>query len=177
MRRSLLHETWRFRVFDVLLVARRALHRDDRLAVARLQRVRRAWEYLNHRAHLDQHLSEVKLITDGVSIFKVARRNGEIIDALNEGQLAFFVAITDLIPNIGATLGAIPVVGVALFESWWKGLIMLIVIIVYQQAENSIITPKVFQKAIDLHPFLSFVVVLFSVIHNSFLAPRPARGM
>lgn len=38
---------------------------------------------------------------------------------------------------------------------------MAIVIIVYQQAENSIITPKVFQKAIDLHPMLSFVVVLF----------------
>ena len=32
---------------------------------------------------------------------------------------------------------------------------------VYQQLENSVITPKVFQKAIDLHPFLSFVVVLF----------------
>jgi predicted PurR-regulated permease PerM len=75
--------------------------------------------------------------------------------------LAFFVAITDLIPNIGATLGAIPVVGVALFEDWWKGLIMIIVIVVYQQAENSIITPKVFQKAIDLHPMLSFVTVLF----------------
>jgi DNA-binding transcriptional MerR regulator len=43
-----------------------------------LQRVRRAWEYLNKRAALDKHLSEVKLITDGVSIFKVARRNGEI---------------------------------------------------------------------------------------------------
>jgi predicted PurR-regulated permease PerM len=75
--------------------------------------------------------------------------------------LAFFVAITDLIPNIGATIGAIPVVGVALFESWWEGLIMLVVIVVYQQLENSVITPKVFQKAIDLHPFLSFVVVLF----------------
>ncbi|MGH3014226.1 MAG: AI-2E family transporter [Gaiellaceae bacterium] len=75
--------------------------------------------------------------------------------------LSLFVAITDLIPNVGATLGAIPVVGVALFEDWWKGLIMLVVIIVYQQAENSIITPKVFQRAIDLHPLLSFVAVLF----------------
>ena len=75
--------------------------------------------------------------------------------------LALFVAITDLIPNIGATIGAIPVIGVALFEAWWKGLIMLAVIVVYQQLENSVITPKVFEKAIDLHPFLSFVVVLF----------------
>jgi predicted PurR-regulated permease PerM len=84
-----------------------------------------------------------------------------LLDIPFAAPLALFVAITDLIPNIGATLGAIPVVGVALFESWWKGLIMLIVIIVYQQAENSIITPKVFQKAIDLHPMLSFVTVLF----------------
>jgi predicted PurR-regulated permease PerM len=84
-----------------------------------------------------------------------------LLDIPYAAPLAFFVAITDLIPNIGATIGAIPVVGVALFESWWKGLIMLAVIVVYQQLENSVITPKVFQKAIDLHPFLSFVVVLF----------------
>jgi predicted PurR-regulated permease PerM len=84
-----------------------------------------------------------------------------LMDIPFAAPLAFFVGITDLIPNIGATLGAIPVVGVALFEDWWKGVIMVIVIVVYQQAENSIITPKVFQKAIDLHPMLSFVTVLF----------------
>jgi predicted PurR-regulated permease PerM len=38
---------------------------------------------------------------------------------------------------------------------------LVAVIVIYQQLENSVITPKVFQKAIDLHPFLSFVVVLF----------------
>jgi predicted PurR-regulated permease PerM len=84
-----------------------------------------------------------------------------LLDIPYAAPLALFVAITDLIPNIGATIGAIPVVGVALLESWWKGLIMLAVIVVYQQLENSVITPKVFEKAIDLHPFLSFVVVLF----------------
>jgi predicted PurR-regulated permease PerM len=84
-----------------------------------------------------------------------------LLDIPYAAPLAFFVAITDLIPNIGATIGAIPVVGVALFEDWWKGVIMVVVIVVYQQLENSVITPKVFQKAIDLHPFLSFVVVLF----------------
>jgi predicted PurR-regulated permease PerM len=84
-----------------------------------------------------------------------------LLDIPYAAPLAVFVGITDLIPNIGATIGAIPVVGVALFESWWDGVIMLAVIIVYQQLENSVITPKVFQKAIDLHPFLSFVVVLF----------------
>ena len=67
-----------------------------------LQRVRRAWDYLNRKAGLDKQLSEVKLITDGVSIFKVARRNGEILDALREGQLAFFVAIDDIATGVKA---------------------------------------------------------------------------
>jgi DNA-binding transcriptional MerR regulator len=67
-----------------------------------LQRVRRAWNYLNRRAGLDQHLSEVKLVTDGVSVFKLCRRDGEVLDALREGQLAFFVAIDDIATSVEA---------------------------------------------------------------------------
>jgi DNA-binding transcriptional MerR regulator len=61
-----------------------------------LQRVRRAWEFLNKKARLDQHLAEVKLVTDGRSIFKVVRREGEVMDALRQGQMAFFVAIDEV---------------------------------------------------------------------------------
>jgi len=61
-----------------------------------LQRVRRAWEYLNKKAGLDEHLSEVKLVTDGKFIFKVVRREGEVLDALRQGQMAFFVAIDEV---------------------------------------------------------------------------------
>jgi DNA-binding transcriptional MerR regulator len=61
-----------------------------------LQRVRRAWDYLNDKAGLDQHLSEVKLVTDGQSIFKICRRDGEVLDALRDGQMAFFVAIDEI---------------------------------------------------------------------------------
>ena len=61
-----------------------------------LQRVRRAWEYLNKKAKLDQHLAEVKLVTDGRSVFKVVRREGEVLDALRQGQMAFFVAIDEV---------------------------------------------------------------------------------
>lgn len=70
-----------------------------------LQRVRRAWDFLNKKAGLDKHLSEVKLITDGVSIFRVARRNVEILDALREGQMAFFVAIDDIATGVEAKVG------------------------------------------------------------------------
>jgi DNA-binding transcriptional MerR regulator len=71
-----------------------------------LQRVRRAFEYLRRNAGLEGHLSEVKLITDGVSIFKVARRKGEIIDALRQGQMAFFVAIDQIARGVDAQVAA-----------------------------------------------------------------------
>ena len=67
-----------------------------------LQRVRRAFEYLRRNAQLDGQLSEVKLITDGKSIFKVARKRGEIVDALRQGQMAFFVAIDEIARNVDA---------------------------------------------------------------------------
>ncbi|HYI45973.1 MAG TPA: MerR family transcriptional regulator [Actinomycetota bacterium] len=65
-----------------------------------LQRVRRAIEYLRKKAGLDEHLSEVKLVTDGHSIFKIARTDGEILDALREGQMAFFLALDDIARSI-----------------------------------------------------------------------------
>ncbi|MDQ3986923.1 MAG: MerR family transcriptional regulator [Actinomycetota bacterium] len=61
-----------------------------------LQRVRRAIEYLRKKAGLEEHLSEVKLVTDGQSVFKICHNDGEILDALKEGQMAFFLAIDDI---------------------------------------------------------------------------------
>lgn len=67
-----------------------------------LQRVRRAYDFLRRKAGMEGHLSDVKLITDGKSIFKVARREGEILDALREGQMAFFVALDSIVQSIDA---------------------------------------------------------------------------
>ncbi len=61
-----------------------------------VQRVRRAWDYLRRTADMDNHLSEVSLITDGKSIFRVAADDDELLDALRQGQLAFFVAINEI---------------------------------------------------------------------------------
>ena len=61
-----------------------------------LQRVRRAYDYLRKKAGLSEHLSEVKLVTDGHSIFEICRNDGEVLDALREGQMAFFLAIDDI---------------------------------------------------------------------------------
>ncbi|HET7482171.1 MAG TPA: MerR family transcriptional regulator [Actinomycetota bacterium] len=65
-----------------------------------LQRVRRAYDYLRKRAGLEEHLSQVKLVTDGTSIYKIARNDGEILDALKEGQMAFFLALDDVARSV-----------------------------------------------------------------------------
>jgi hypothetical protein len=45
---------------------------------------------------MEGHLSDVKLVTDGQTIFRVSSDDGELMDALREGQLAFFVAIDEI---------------------------------------------------------------------------------
>jgi len=80
-----------FRDLVALRVVRSLL--DNGMSV---QRVRRAWDYLRRTAEMDVHLSEVRLITDGQSIFRTATDEEELIDALREGQLAFFVAIDQI---------------------------------------------------------------------------------
>lgn len=65
-----------------------------------LQRVRRAYKYLRDKAGLEEHLAEVKLITDGQSIFRIAKDDGEILDALRQGQMAFFLAIDEITRNL-----------------------------------------------------------------------------
>jgi DNA-binding transcriptional MerR regulator len=61
-----------------------------------IQRVRRAWDYLRRTGDMDSHLAEVKLVTDGQSIFAVAHDETELLDALRQGQLAFFVKIDEI---------------------------------------------------------------------------------
>lgn len=66
--------------------------------------------------------------------------------------LALWVAIADLIPLVGATLGAVPAVIVAFFTSLPVGIATLIYFVVYQQAENYFVAPRVMKKAVDISP-------------------------
>ena len=56
-----------------------------------IQRVRRAWKYLIRNGNLEDQLSEVKLVSDGDTIFSV--EEDKVFDALKSGQLAFFETI------------------------------------------------------------------------------------
>ena len=65
-----------------------------------IQRVRRAWDYLRRTADMDAHLADVRLVTDGQTIFAVATDEDELLDALRQGQLAFFIAINEITQTV-----------------------------------------------------------------------------
>jgi predicted PurR-regulated permease PerM len=74
--------------------------------------------------------------------------------------LAFVVALLDVIPMIGATLGAIIVTAIAFAEDWKIGLACAIFYIVYQQLENYVIYPRVMSKSVDVPGAVTVIAAL-----------------
>ncbi|HEX5982591.1 MAG TPA: AI-2E family transporter, partial [Solirubrobacterales bacterium] len=76
--------------------------------------------------------------------------------------LAMVVAVFDLIPLIGATIGAFLVLLVTLFNDFpidtivWAGFA-----VAYQQFENYVVQPRIQSRAVDLDPFVVVVAALF----------------
>jgi predicted PurR-regulated permease PerM len=78
------------------------------------------------------------------------------------GPLAVLIAFLDLIPLVGATIGAIVVGLVTLFVSFPTATIVWAIwSIVYQQVENTVIQPRIQARAVDVQPFVILVAVLF----------------
>ena len=63
-----------------------------------IQRVRRAWKYLSKNGNLISELSEIKLVSDGETIYSV--EEDQVFDALKSGQLAFFETIDDIAKEV-----------------------------------------------------------------------------
>ena len=74
--------------------------------------------------------------------------------------LALIVTLTDIIPLIGATIGAIVVTTVAFFVSVPVGVATAIFFILYQQAENYVIYPRVMSRSVDINPAAAIVGAL-----------------
>jgi len=76
--------------------------------------------------------------------------------------LALVIFFLDLIPLVGATIGAVLVGVVTLFQDFPTAtIIWAIYSILYQQIENNLIQPQIQKRAVDINPFLVIVSVLF----------------
>jgi predicted PurR-regulated permease PerM len=80
--------------------------------------------------------------------------------------LGVIAGLLDMIPNIGATIaGFILVPALWAEEGVTAAVIMLVVVLVYQQVENNILTPKIQGKAVNISPFFIIVsVTLFGAL-------------
>ena len=82
-----------------------------------------------------------------------------IVGAPSPMVLALIVGLLDLIPQIGSTIAAVIVTLVTLIASGpAEAAVMLVVILVYQQAENYLIQPAVMRQAVELSGFATIAV-------------------
>ena len=74
--------------------------------------------------------------------------------------LALLVAVLDLVPLVGATLGGTLLVIVGLFVEPWKAVVLLVFVLVYQQVESNFLQPMVYSKAVQLNGLVILIALL-----------------
>jgi predicted PurR-regulated permease PerM len=76
--------------------------------------------------------------------------------------LAVIAGLFSLIPLVGATIAAVLIGVVTLFENFPTAtIIWAIWAIGYQQIENHLIQPQIQKRTVNVHPFITIVAVLF----------------
>lgn len=74
--------------------------------------------------------------------------------------LGLLAGLFELVPLVGAYLGAAPAVIVALFQPPWKLLAVVAFFILLQQLENNILAPTVMGREAEIPPLLAIVALL-----------------
>ncbi|HEX8496463.1 MAG TPA: AI-2E family transporter, partial [Actinomycetales bacterium] len=74
--------------------------------------------------------------------------------------LAVLVGLLGLIPMVGATIGAILVLVVALFTSTSDAIVVGIYYVIYQQVENYVIAPRVMSKTVAVPGAVTVIAAL-----------------
>jgi predicted PurR-regulated permease PerM len=80
--------------------------------------------------------------------------------------LAFVVAVLDVIPMIGATLGAVIVSAIAFATDVKTGIACVVFYVIYQQFENYVVYPRVMSKSVDLP---GAVIVIAALVGTALL--------
>ena len=75
--------------------------------------------------------------------------------------LGVFMAVFDLIPLVGATIGSVVVIASAfVFVDTRAGIIMFVIVMVYQQIENHILQPLIYGRTVQIPSLTVLIAVL-----------------
>ncbi|GAA1027879.1 AI-2E family transporter [Virgisporangium ochraceum] len=142
--------------------------------MADLPRLRRGLVRLFPRPRRPQAAEVVNVVVEKVGAYMA----GNLIISLVAGVTAFAVlmvlgvpyalplavavAITDLIPLVGATIGAVLCTAITFFTSelWPATIVVAVFFVVYQQLENYLLVPRVMRNTVDI----SSIAVLLSAL-------------
>jgi predicted PurR-regulated permease PerM len=83
-----------------------------------------------------------------------------ILDVPYAIVLGVWMSVTAILPYVGAFLGGIPAVLIALTISWQMALVVTGLYILINQVEGNLITPKIQGTAVRVHPLLIFISVI-----------------
>ncbi|MDQ1715655.1 MAG: hypothetical protein QOC60_1600, partial [Frankiaceae bacterium] len=75
--------------------------------------------------------------------------------------LALVMGVTDLIPLVGATIGTVVAVLVALLHGIPAAVVTLLALLAYQQFENYVLVPKVMLRAVNVPAAATVIAALF----------------
>ncbi len=95
-------------------------------------------------------------MTIGVYTFMILR----IIGIPNPLAFAVVAGFADIIPIIGAFIAIIPPVAAALQESSTQALVVLALLLAYQQFEDRFFIPRVYGRSLNLPPIIVLIAVL-----------------
>jgi predicted PurR-regulated permease PerM len=85
----------------------------------------------------------------------------EVIGAPSPVALALFIAMADLVPLVGATIGsAVAALIVGLSGGLTIGLVTFGFFLAYQQVENYVIGPNIMRRAVDVSPLTTVIAAL-----------------
>jgi len=79
------------------------------------------------------------------------------------GVLALWVGFCDLIPLVGATIGAVPTIGFAFLHSTGAGIASIVFFVAYQQFENHVLQVTVMSRTVKVNPLGVLVSILVFV--------------
>ena len=114
----------------------------------------------------DQILSNIGSYVLGAFVVALFAGGSSLIFLLIVGlgayavALAVVVALLDVIPMIGATLGAVVVTAIGFATSPGTGLACLVFYVAYQQFENYVIYPRVMARSVDIPGSLIVIAAL-----------------
>ena len=75
--------------------------------------------------------------------------------------LAVFMAVFDIIPLVGATIGSIVVIGAAfLLTGTTAGIAIFVIVMIYQQIENHVLQPLIYGRTVQLSSLTVLLAVL-----------------